>query len=77
MSRDLIVYPGVTVPVTLIEFLVGLENRGFQFRGDGETLKVTPPAGESLSIDERARLKAAKLHILTLLTLPDPYAQKG
>ena len=65
---------GLTLPVEILEFALGLEARGVHLQANGDVLKVTSDEGKPiLSDDEVAFIRNRKPHLLAVAAYQVPH----
>jgi hypothetical protein len=64
---------GLTLPTDVIEFALGLENRGLQLEAAGDVLRVKAQDGKPiLSAEETAFIRSRKAHLLAVAAYQAP-----
>ena len=64
---------GLTLPVEILEFALGLEARGVHLQASGDVLKVSADEGKPiLSEDEIAFIRNRKAHLLAVAAYQAP-----
>lgn len=64
---------GLTLPVEVVEFALGLEDRGVRLEAAGDVLRVTSAAGKpELSESEIAFIRSRKAHLLAVAAYQAP-----